>query len=331
MLRCVVDSSIDRLVVDGFAFPLGVYPVEPVKPVQGYTVDFEQADGGEEDEWEEWPDRYLYDIAIKAPRLGALVRSLLSLMPHYVYPILDVLGRDAYREVDPYVSYTIVGLDRVIHSLHSFPGLFLEDGLCGFGAMADDPFLYIFVDEHKIVTLRVQADMKERVERVLKAFDLGEVPEIAGADAVAHEHRSVLLAPPDRPDLLNVDELVEHLREDWMLTLNIDPETNVDDDGTELGVSAWRCIVRSSEPGKPDRYAEVLLTAGCLRAAEDAALQGAEPLLSKQSSGESEQVVVASDRVTPQEFGDFLEDREFAKTFRPDGSEERIFRARWLE
>ena len=47
MARCRVDKSIERLVVDGFAFPLGVYPVEQMTPKQGYTTTFESADGGE--------------------------------------------------------------------------------------------------------------------------------------------------------------------------------------------------------------------------------------------------------------------------------------------
>src|SRR5262245_12808718 len=112
MPRCRLDPSIDRVVVDGFAFPLGVYPVESMEPAPGYSVDFEPADGdNEEGEWEEWPDRYVFDIVITAERLEPLCRSLLGLMPGRAYPILDFLGLDAYREVDPFISYELVGMD----------------------------------------------------------------------------------------------------------------------------------------------------------------------------------------------------------------------------
>jgi len=252
MSRCRVDKSIKRMEIDGVAFPLGVYPVEELKPRVGYTLAFEPADGpGESEEdsdWEEWPDRYVFDIMLSATRVESLCRSLFAMLPGRVYPILDVLGHDEYREVDPYVSYELVGQERFHDALRRYKGFFYEDGLVGFGAMSEEPFLYIFVDEHKIVTVRVQADMKERVERLLGAFDLTEIDEIAGADAATHEHRGVLDAPEDRLDLLNADEIVEELRNDWGLVLNIDPDRNIDEEGNDLGMTAWRCLARHETP-----------------------------------------------------------------------------------
>jgi hypothetical protein len=104
--------------------------------------------------------------------------------------------------------------------------------------------LYIFIDEHKIVTVRAEVPLKDKIEQILHAFDLKEVPEIKGADAATHEHRGVLEAPDDRLDLLNADEIVEDLRDDWRLALNVDPDKNVDDEGEDLGITVWRCIVR---------------------------------------------------------------------------------------
>lgn len=254
MGRCRVDQSIERVVVDGFAFPLGAYPVEGMEPKPGFTLAFESADGddsGEDSEWEEWPDRYVFDILIAATRVESLVRSLLAMLPGRVYPILDVLGHDAFREVDPYVSYDLIGLDRFTEALRRYRGYFFEDGLVGFGAMSDEPFLYIFVDEHKIITVRCETALKERVDALLAAFDLKEVETIAGADSATHEHRAVLDAPEERPELLTADEIVEELREEWRLSLNIDPETNVDDSGTDLGITGWRCLVRY-DPAEPE-------------------------------------------------------------------------------
>ena len=114
--------------------------------------------------------------------------------------------------------------------------------------MSEEPFLYVFVDEHKCVTVRVEADLKERVEKVLAAFDLEQLDELVSADSVTHEHRSVLEVADERPDLLTSDEIVEVLRDDWRLALNIDPESNIDEEGKELGITGWRCIVRFDPP-----------------------------------------------------------------------------------
>jgi len=244
--------------MSGFAFPLGVYPIDPIEPKSGYTTAFEPADDGSDPtaspmaesggEWEEWPDRYVFDILVPAARVEPLCRSLLSLLPGRIYPILDFLGQDEWREVDPYVSYDLLGMDRFMDTLRRFRGFFYEDGLIGFGAMSEEPFLYVFVDEHKVVTVRVEADLKEKVEKVLAAFDLELLDELASADSVTHEHRSVLEAPTDRPDLLVGDEIVEVLRDEWRLVLNIDPESNIDEDGKDLGMTGWRCIVRFDPP-----------------------------------------------------------------------------------
>lgn len=286
MARCRVDQSIERVVRDGFAFPLGVYPVEELTPKPGYTTAFESADGDDDSgitggpggggksggtggsggsgksrdadddddgpmpsgEWEEWPDRYVFDILVPATRIESLCRALFAILPGRVYPILDFLGQDEWREVDPYVSYELIGLDRFLEALRRFRGFFFEDGLVGFGAMSEEPFMYVFIDEHKVVTVRVQSDMKERVEGVLAAFDLEEVDELTSADSVTHEHRAVLDTPDDRRDLLNAEEIVEALRDDWRMVLNIDPESNVDEEGNDLGTTGWRCILRYDPP-----------------------------------------------------------------------------------
>lgn len=275
MSRCSADESIQRRVIDGFGFPLGVYPVEAMVPRAGFTADFEPADPDEDQagDWEAWPDRYVYDIVVPINRVVALWDQIFALMPGRVFPILDYIGHDAFREVDPYMAYEPVGKERVIDAVRRYRPFFFEDGLVGFGAVSDDPFFYAFLDEHKILTVRVEPDMKPRIEAILRAFDLEAMDEPAGADSAAHEHRGVLLAPKDRPDLLTGEEVVEQLRERWRLVLNIDPETNVDEDGNDLGITYWRCLARCSAESSPeDKYGEVILTASCLRAAEDATM-----------------------------------------------------------
>lgn len=333
MPRCRVDTSLQRLVVDGFQFPLGVYPVEEMTAKQGYSVEFEPADGDEgAGEWEEWPDRYVYDIVISAERLESLCRSLLALMPGRVYPILDYLGLDAYREVDPYISYDLIGMDRFTDALRRYRGFFFEDGLCGFGVMIDEPFLYFFVDEHKIVTVRAEPDMREKVEKILAAFDLEQVEAPAGADAAAHEHRAVLVIADDRPDLLNADEIVEQLRDEWRLVLNVDGESNVDDEGRDLGVTPWHCIIRCAAEGdERAKYADALLTAGNLLLAEQLALDAAEELLPEGVEDWEESVVVVSDRLTEDMLAEAMAARDVKPADDAEPPKERIIFRRWLE
>ena len=147
MTHCVADESIQRRIIDGFSFPLGVYPVEEMTPRAGYTTDFEPADAEEDDEdWESWPDRYVYDIVVPATRIGALWDQLFALMPGRVYPILDFIGHDAFREVDPYMAYEPIGKERVTDAIRRYRAFFFEDGMVGFGAVSDEPFLYLFID-----------------------------------------------------------------------------------------------------------------------------------------------------------------------------------------
>jgi hypothetical protein len=330
MARCRVDESLERTVVNGFEFPLGVYPVEAMTPRAGYAVEFEPADGDEEGQWEEWPDRYHFDIVITASRLEPLCRSLLGLFPGRVYPILDVLGRDAYREVDPYISYELVGMDRFLDALRRYRGYFFEDGLCGFGAMVDEPFMYLFVDEHKILTIRAQPDIKEKIERILAAFDLEPTEAPAGADAASHEHRGVLVMADDRPDLLNEDEIVEELRDDWRLTLNVEPDTNFDEDGKPLGIVPWRCLVRClQDPDGPPRYIDIFLTASNLQSADELCLDTAEEMLPEGVEEWEEAMVISADRVDAETAEEWMKEKGLPPLGKTE--EERIIWKTWLE
>lgn len=328
MVTCKVDPELTRHRVGEMTFPLGAYPVEDMIPLQGYSVEFEASDGDNEGEWEEWPDRYVLDIVITAERVEALVRHLLTLLPGRVYPILDILGRDAYREVDPYVSYELLGVDRLTDAVRRFRAFFFEDGLVGFGAMSDDPFMYLFVDEHKIVTLRCTVDDRDRVEKVLKAFDLEEIEEPAGADAAVHEHRSVLVASPEEEDVLDFEEIVELIRDEWQLILNVDSDSNVDDEGRELGITPWRLLARADYEEEPlVRYVEILLRAGCLREAEELGREAADGLFDGEEREPAMASIVEIDRVGPEEFREMLTHAGVAEA--EESVEAEVLHARW--
>jgi hypothetical protein len=220
------------------------------------------------------------------------------MMPGRIFPIIDYIGHDAFREIDPYMAYEPIGKEKIIDAIRRYRPFFFEDGMVGFGAVSEEPFFYIFVDEHKIITIRVEPEFKGRVEKLLAAFDIEPCQEPAGADAAAHEHRAILASSPEHPDLLTGDEILERMRDTWRLVLNVDPESNVDDEGNELGMTNWRCFVRYATEQNPDeRYAEVFLKTDSIRKAEELAQQSIASEL--ESQGEwLDVVVIAADRMT---------------------------------
>ncbi|MDX2116333.1 MAG: hypothetical protein SFZ24_12040 [Planctomycetota bacterium] len=313
--RVLLDETIQRQEVGGFAFPLGAYPTEPLTPIAGYTMQFEAADGSDAtafagagfgEELEEWPDRYVFDIAISHTRVRSLCRALFGLLPGRFFPILDILGNDAYREIDPYIAYDLVGAEKFYDGLRAFEPWLFEDGLVGFGSMSVEPFFYVFLDEHKIVTVRCLPEMREKIERLLATFDLRQVEELEGVDSVAHEHRGVIVAPEDKPDALTPDEAIERLRDAWSLELNIDPMTNLDAEGNELGLTAWQCVVRCTpeDDEQADAYAELLLSATCLHEAEELATDAVEDRTSGIDWDEVD--VIRADRITADQLKEWL-------------------------
>lgn len=365
MPRFIIDPTLQRVQMEGFSFPLGVYPVEPIKPRQGFVVEFESADGGGGEEretpefptssddaggatpepatedgpvadqparsptpgndWEEWPDRFMFDILVSAERVPALCRLLFSLLPGRVYPILDVMGHDDYREIDPYIAYDLVGIEKFLDAIRAFPEWFFEDGMVGFGAMALDPFLYVFVDEHKVVTVRAGVELKEKIERLLASFALEPIKEVVSPDAAPHEHRTILANPETESEALTADDILDRLREAWLLQLNVDARTNIDEDGSSLGVTGWRCIVRcvNEDETKEDGYAQVLLAADSLETAERLAAEAVADDPQKRKWADVDPL--NSDRLTPEHLSELLGQKI------PKKLENSIFDVRWLE
>src|SRR5262249_17382450 len=140
----------------------------------------------------------------------------------------------------------------------------------------------------------------------------------AGADAAAHEHRGVLATADDRPDLLTADEIVEQLRDEWRLVLNVDPETNLDDDGHELGLTPWHCLIRCiAEGDEQARYLETVLIATGLREAEELALDAADESRPKEIEQWEEAAVVVSDRLNEETLTDSLKTRNLPPPVKP--------------
>ncbi len=307
---CASDPNLSRVsAANGFQFPLGCVPAEPLEPREGYHVEFESSQ-------EEWPDCYMFDAVVSAEKLEPLVRDLLRLAPASVVPILDVRGDDAYREMDPYLGLEEIDKEDFLAMLRPARAFLLDDGHCGFGALSEEPLFYLYVDDHKMVTVRVSLADAAEVEELLQAHGIPSEAEPLGVDSVEHDHLDTLWTDDNRSDLLDFYGVLDLLRYEWNLELNIDPETNVDDDGRRLGMTAWRVLLLleqaatgprwrgvASAPASGDgsRYAEVLLAADSLGAVDEMVSE-----VARQLPGYRLLELVTADRIRPDELAEAL-------------------------
>jgi hypothetical protein len=231
-------------VVNGFALPLGIDPGAELShfnaPMQGYTVAFTP---GHEDE----PDTYAYHIVVSHERLAPILHRAFELLPDEVFGIIEIGSRDAYRSTDVYIGQEPVPTDHFLEVWKAYEPFLLEDGSLAAGANSEDPFIEIFLDQWKGLSIHVPPDTQDKVEALLRDFGLEEVahtwPSSDDHDEVTEGMfvRPVLeLVDEYSPD---VDELLLTLRHEWSLELNIDPESNVDDGGRSLGSTLWHAVV----------------------------------------------------------------------------------------
>jgi hypothetical protein len=280
-------TDLERVVIRGFALPLGIAPTSGAlqPPVQGYTVSFV---AGEDDE----PDTYSFHVVVSHERLAPIVHRAFDFLPDEVYGIVEIGSRDAYRSTDTYISEEPLSLEHFLSTWDDYEPFLIEDGSIAAGANSDDPFVEVFVDQWKGLSIHVPPSMREEVEAMLLEFGLDEVQQTwpEGEDAQmtdeeldASQVRSVLdLSDEFAPD---VDELLLNLRHEWGLELNIDPEANVDEGGRNLGTTLWHAVVlvdRASPPKRRDNghqgaYASIWATAGSLNQMERLIDQALEP------------------------------------------------------
>ena len=222
----------------GFAFPLGIDPGGIDAPTQGYTIAYT---AGQDDE----PDSYVFQVVVSHEKLRPILQKAFELLPDRVYGIVEVGSRDAYRSVDVYMGEEAVGRQQFVKTWREYEPLLLEDGSIAAGANSDEPFIELFLDHWKGLHLHVPLDMREEVERLLHSFGLEEVVQTWAEPEDASVEDSTQLRPvlADGEEMSDIDELLMELRRDWRLELNVDPETNVDEGGRELGQTLWHAIV----------------------------------------------------------------------------------------
>lgn len=278
-------TDLERVVIDGFALPLGFAP-EPGSlkaPVQGYTLTYNL---GEEEE----PDTYSFHVVVSHDRLRAVLSKAFSLLPDELYGIIEIGSRDAYRTTDIYLGDDLISKRDFLNIWRAFEPFLLEDGSIAAGANTEEPFMEIFLDQWKGVTIHVPADMKDHVERMLHRLGLEEVQETWSEDedndesdpwADALDDKSYVRPVLDTSDeyMPDLDELLLQMRHAWRLELNIDPRTNVDESGRALGATLWHAVaIVDDARGNPNvgAYCDIWATAGSLAEMEQLILNELE-------------------------------------------------------
>lgn len=284
-----LSESLERIALGSYKLPLGVAATSLKEPVQGYTVRFQEGT-------EEEPDTYVFHAVVSHERLRPIVDAAFNLLPREVTPVVEIGSRDAYRTIDTYVAEEPMPLVEFLRTWYEFEEILLEDVSIGVGANAEEPWIDVFVDSWKGILISVPVEMRDAVEQMFAEHHVTEVastwdeelPDSRGdagrgdpgvgslgmGDGGSGEEglitRDVLEMVDDHsPD---IDELLLVLREKWLLELNVDRETNVDEAGRHLGMTLWHAIVLvQSADGEPDRgaYITVWMTAGSLAQAEE--------------------------------------------------------------
>lgn len=264
-------EDLERVSLGNYQLPLGVAATALPEPTQGYTVRYQE--GTSEDE----PDTYVFHVVVSHDKLRPIVDAAFNLLPREVTPVVEIGSRDAYRLVDTYLGEEPMPLVEFLRTWYEFEDILLEDVTIGCGANAEDPWVDVFVDSWKGILISVPTEMREQVETLLGEHGLIEVsstwteePASSGLDEEGLETRDVLEVVDDHsPD---IDELLLLMRERWMLELNIDRETNVDEAGRHLGMTLWHALVLAvAADGDQDEgaYISVWMTAGSLAQAEE--------------------------------------------------------------
>ncbi|MBG80089.1 MAG: hypothetical protein CMJ39_05185 [Phycisphaerae bacterium] len=229
-----IRSDLKRVDVDGFSFPLGVEATAACPPCQGYAVAWMEGES-------EGSDTYSYFVAVSHERLKPLVDSLFELLPDQVAGIVEVGSRDAYRAVDVFLSQQVISRESFLEIWQCYEAIFLEDASLAVGVNTSKPFLEIFIDQDKRVTVHVEPEGREAVDRILASHDLVERDEHEIA-VPEHQLEGTLVRPilVEDPDLLcDLDQLLLTLRDGWDLMLDEEFDRNLDSAGRELGHTLW--------------------------------------------------------------------------------------------
>jgi len=263
-LNYLIDPTLKRLTINGFAFPLGWNPSDGQRPFEGYTIARLELDLG-------LPVTHQFQIAVSHERLKRLLARMIEFLPDPVYPILEIVSTDAYRQVDPLMSSEPMPKQDFLATWRDFEPLLLDDCALAAGAMSEDPYVEVFLEANKFIIMNIASEGSAALEAELQSQGLHEVPSHwIEDDNCMDEFQSVLL---ERDDLMTLEEIIVHLQRLWRLELNVDPEGNPDESGRDLGVTLWHVVVlavkRDQQPPTDSARIDVWLSAASLGQVEE--------------------------------------------------------------
>ena len=230
-----LNADLKRASIGSFLLPLGLLPSSETAPHQGYTIAYNTGDDDE-------PETYTIQVVISHDQLPTLVDRALRLLPEEVVAILEIDSQDAYRTTDVFLSEEPISRSNFIENWQCYAPFLLEDCSIGVGANSEEPFLEIFLDPFKTLNFHIPLEMRDVLENMLSDLGLEEVPYTWPIDECESMIRGWRIRPVlDRsdPNLADEVELLNHLQHAWRLTLDIDPDHNVDEVGRELGFTLW--------------------------------------------------------------------------------------------
>lgn len=265
-------QELERQVSGGYAMPLGIDLGDLSTPEQGYTLTYT---AGEDDE----PDSYSFHVVVSHERIRPILHRAFELLPENVIGIVEAGSRDAYRSMDVFLGTSEITREHFLDTWRWYESFLLEDCYIAAGMNSDEPHIEVFLDQWKGISLHVPLDMRDEVEGFLNGFGLEEVIETWPSTEDDLMFSSARVIPV--LDLVNdyspdIDEMILELRHEWGLELNVDPETNSDDSGRELGLTLWHALVIVEKTGSTPQdgtpspstasgaYASIWATAGSL-------------------------------------------------------------------
>ncbi|MEE8458467.1 MAG: hypothetical protein V3S08_01270 [Phycisphaerales bacterium] len=254
--------DIERTVINGFALALGITPGDVTPPTVGYTIAYAS---GHDDE----PDTYSFYVAVSHEQVALILQKAFALLPEEVCAIVEISSRDAYRQTDVFLSQEEISKRDFLRTWDQWQPILLEDGSIAAGANSESPFVEIFVDQWKGVSIIVPLDMHDDVERLLASAGLNEVQETwaLGDENPALDNAQIRPVLADLDGMAaDIDDVLMELRHDWGMELNIDPDTNVDGGGRSLGLTLWHAVLGVHRAGDTRQGADMLIwaTAGSL-------------------------------------------------------------------
>lgn len=263
-MNYLIDPSLKRLTINGFAFPLGWTPSDGQRPFEGYTISRLDPDL-------ELPDTHQFQVAVSHERLKPLLARLFAMLPELVYPILEIISTDAYRQVDTLMSPEPVPKPEFMATWTEFEPLLIDDCALAAGAMSEEPYVEVFLEANKFIIINIASEYSQALEAELQSQGLQEVPSHwIDDDECMDEFRSVVL---EKDGLMTLDEVIVHLQRLWRLELNVDPDGNPDESGRDLGVTLWHIVVlavrRDQQPPTDSARIEIWLSAASLGQVEE--------------------------------------------------------------